>query len=117
MSVRDNPRLNALREKIVECMFEGVAKGDVVYTKAQVGQCGTILAIHLGAMSDAIDAHAGKSITASTVRKLNKLNREADSGLIGTIAREGICELIMVAGAMRGFNDEGEDITDKWREW
>jgi hypothetical protein len=37
--------------------------------------------------------------------------------MIETMEREAICELIILAGAARGFNGAGEDITEPWREW
>ena len=48
---------------------------------------------------------------------MNELNHRTGHDLIETDQREEICAFIIKAGAIMGFNAEGQDVTDQWREW
>ena len=48
---------------------------------------------------------------------LNSLNARCGGTLIETDQREDICEFIIRAGCLAGFNGEGEDGTEAWRDW
>jgi hypothetical protein len=45
------------------------------------------------------------------------LNATCEYDLIETDQREDICAFIIRAGALAGFNEADEDVTEEWREW
>lgn len=72
---------------------------------------------YLVELSGAKDMAAAGMVVATTIKKLNALNERCGDELIETGERELLCEFIIRAGALLGYNDEEEDITRQWREW
>lgn len=48
---------------------------------------------------------------------LSHFNKQCGEVLIETSQREDICEIIIMASHLKGYNDMSEDITEEWREW
>ena len=90
---------------------------DVSYDEQHVAECERILNEHATSIDRSRDAAAALVAVRNTVMKLNALNDRCDGALIETDQREQICEFIIQAGAMRGFNRPDEDVTEEWREW
>jgi hypothetical protein len=117
MDLKHNAELRLLRDKVIKEMFDYKAEAGAGYTEAHVEECRLLLEEHLDAISRAKDATIAKQCARSTVLKLNELNEKAEHELIETDQREQICEYIIRAGALLGFNGENEDVTEEWREW
>jgi len=80
-------------------------------------KCRDILTSHAQALEHVKDRTSALELVKSTVIRLNKLNEAAGQELIEVDQREEICGFIIKAGAILGFNSEGEDVTKEWREW
>ena len=80
-------------------------------------KCRDILTSHAQALEHVKDRTSALESVKSTVIRLNKLNEAAGQELIEVDQREEICGFIIKAGAILGFNSEGEDVTKEWREW
>jgi len=115
--INDNNDLKTPKAKILDGMLDYMADGDVDYTKDDVEKCGLILEEHLGALAKIEDQASAMDCVKNTVLKLNDLNQNAGEELIETVQREEICEYIITAGAILGFNGPDEDVTEEWREW
>ena len=116
MPIKDNTELISLKDSIIDGMLDYM-DDDVEYTKKDVELCERILDDHINALSKAHDRNSAIQCVKDTVLKLNELNEKAGEELIETDQREEICEYIIKAGALLGFNDENEDTTEEWREW
>ena len=109
--------LRTMTASVLASMREYMADGDAGYGEADVVRCGEILEQCIAAAAQASAAVDYLAAVEAAVKELNTLNAECEHGLIETMERESICEVIIQAGAARGFNDEDEDITEQWREW
>lgn len=94
-----------------------MVESNVDYTEADIECCAAILDEHLVAISSADNATSAAHCVQTTVIKLNELNNLVGGDLIETDQREKICEFIISAGALLGFNGKDEDVTEEWREW
>ena len=117
MSIRKNAELKTLKEWIIQGMMEFMDVADVNYEKVDVEECGRILDEHVDTISKAEDRDSAMECVKATVLKLNELNEKTGHELIETDQREDICAHIIRAGALLGFNEEEEDVTEEWREW
>ncbi len=116
MSIKNNTDLKSLKDSTIDGMLDYM-DDDVEYTKKDVEVCGRILDNHIDALSQAQDRSSAMQCVKDTILKLNELNEKAGEELIETDQREEICEYIIKAGVLLGFNDENEDVTEEWREW
>ncbi|BAQ64509.1 hypothetical protein [Geminocystis sp. NIES-3709] len=118
MLLKDNQELQLIKNSIIEGMLDYIVNDDnPAYTKADVEEFDRILEEHLLALSKTENKNSAMKCVKMTVIKLNQLNQKAGEELIETDQREGICEYIIKAGVLLGFNNENEDITEEWREW
>lgn len=117
MDIRQSDELKSIKSRIVDGMLSYMAVADVDYTQMDVEQCVQILEDYTDAISDAKDRSSAIKAVKSAVLKLNRLNESAGYELIETDQREDICEYIIKAGALLGFNEKDEDVTEEWREW
>ena len=117
MNLFQNPAMADLKTRLLESMREFMREADVEYGEADIVECGTILDEHLSAVAAAADRDDALACVRTTVLRLNALNERCDDSMIETDERETICEFIIRAGAIRGFNEEDEDVTEDWREW
>jgi hypothetical protein len=117
VSIADNADLATLAKTILNGMTDYMAEYTATYTASDVEACGKILDEHISALQSANSKDEALAAVKSTVMKLNTLNSNCDSELIETDQRESICEYLIKAGALLGFNEEGEDITEEWRDW
>ncbi len=91
--------------------------GAASYSEDDIDKCRDILTSHDQALEHVKDRTSALELVKSTVIRLNKLNEAAGQELIEVDQREEICGFIIKAGAILGFNSEGEDVTKEWREW
>jgi len=91
--------------------------GSQHYEEEDIDRCRDILLAHADQLDQAGSRDDALAVVKSTVISLNELNESAGQDLIETDQREEICEFIIRAGAIQGFNDDGEDVTVEWREW
>jgi hypothetical protein len=103
--------------RITSGMLSYMDGGTASYSAADIDRCRAILISHAEALEQAKDRTAALEVVKSTVTQLNILNQNAGQDLIETDQREEICGFIIKAGAIMGFNSEGEDVTEEWREW
>jgi hypothetical protein len=116
MDLTTNEELKSLKLTILKGMIDYIDE-DTEYTEKHVRKCEKILDKHLDKISKLSDRQSAMKCVKKTVLKLNKLNESAGEELIETDQREGICEFIIKAGSLLGFNSEDEDVTEDWREW
>ena len=117
MNVPDNSTLNTILTDLVSDMVEYMNDAAPAYTQEHIDQCREILVAHAASIKQAPDRAAAKLLVKATVTRLNELNEEVEGELIETLERESICEFIITAGALKGFNTREEDVTEDWREW
>ena len=116
MNLIENPQLLEIKASVIEGMVDFMDE-DTAYSQSDIDECGQILTSHLTALSSCEDQSNSLEVVKATVIRLNALNDKADCELIETDQREQICEFIIQAGFLKGFNRSDEDITEDWREW
>ena len=116
MNLIENPQLLEIKASVIEGMVDFMDE-DTAYSQSDIDECGQILTSHLTALSSCEDQSNSLEVVKETVIRLNALNDKADCELIETDQREQICEFIIQAGFLKGFNRSDEDITEDWREW
>lgn len=109
--------METLRVRLLRGMREYMARVVVPYDESHVQECDGILVEHARALAMAAGERDARRIVRATVANLNALNARCRGMLIETDQREDIGEYIIRAGFRRGFNGEGEDVTEEWREW
>lgn len=117
MDLSNHPELMSIRDSVFTGMLAFMDEGDVSYARKHVELCARILDDHLIAVSAARTPESATECVRKTVIKLNELNDRVGGELIETDQRDQICELIISAGAILGFNGKDEDVTEEWREW
>lgn len=92
---------------------------DAGYSAQEVARCGEILDNYLKQLNTVrADAVAIRQAVQLAVLELNTLNERCEGGLIETGQREQLYEIISLAASDAGLTiEDGEDITDEWREW
>lgn len=68
-------------------------------------------------MEAAANRAAGLALVRDAVLALNVLNEQCGGELIETDQREDLCEVLLRAGALRGFHYADDDVTEEWRDW
>ncbi|MFK8031990.1 MAG: DUF5713 family protein [Gammaproteobacteria bacterium] len=106
---------DAYRKSLEKGMLDFMEHGD--YVKSNVDECLRILDSFYASVREAGSKEAAMLLVKEAVEALNKLNSRCSDSLIETGQREDICMAIMSACAEFGFNDEGDDVTEEWREW
>lgn len=117
MKLPEHPFLRDSLARLTSGMLGYMDSGSASYSKDDVDKCREILTSHAESLEQTKDRAHALELVKSTVIRLNRLNEDAAGGLIETDQREEICEFIVKAGAIMGFNSEAEDVTEKWREW
>jgi hypothetical protein len=117
MPLLEHPDLRHSLARLTGGMFSYMDGGTVSYSEDDIDRCRAILVSHAEALEKSKDRAAALEVVKSTVVQLNKLNQDAGQDLIETDQREEICGFIIKAGVIMGFNSEGEDVTEEWREW
>jgi hypothetical protein len=117
MKLAENLELIRIRASVLAGMREFLLECDVEYAEEDIISCGLILEDHLASISVADSAEFAFQCVKATVIKLNELNDQVGGDLIETDQREEICKFIISAGALLGFNDQDDDVTEKWRTW
>jgi hypothetical protein len=116
MPLLENPELRNLLARLTVGMLGFMEGGNASYSEEDVDACREILISHAEKLDRIKDRAEAEDLVRATVLKLNTLN-EGTGDLIETGQREEICEFIIKAGAIKGFNSQDEDVTEQWREW
>ena len=117
MALLEHPDLRSALARITTGMLGYMDSGTASYTEEDIDKCRDILTSHVAALEQVKDRASALDLVKSTVARLNRLNEDAGEDLIETDQREEICGYIIKAGAIMGFNSEGEDVTEEWRQW
>lgn len=104
-------------ENLKQSMTEYMDSAHPSYAKKDIEACEYILTEFIKHIDKTTAKVDGMQVVASTIIKLNKLNKKCNSQLIETGEREQIAEIIIGAGNQKGYNALDEDITEQWREW
>ncbi len=94
-----------------DCLQE--AGSSCGYAQADVGRCASIVAAYVAAVGQAANPGDIMDEVHKTVTDLNQLNDRCGGGLIETVQREEICEIVNRATRYGG----SEDLTEEWRAW
>lgn len=117
MRLKVNPKISKPLELLEKNLNEYMEIADVEYTSDDVTQCMDLLNTHLDKVALSNSEKEGLELVENTVLDLNDLNEDCNYDLFETDQRELICEIIIQAGAIMGYNDENEDITEEWRDF
>ncbi len=117
MPLLEHPDLRQSLHSLTSGMIDYMRGGTASYSENDIDRCRTVLVSHAEALEQVKDRAAALALVKSTVTQLNVLNRDAGEDLIETDQREEICQFLIKAGAIMGFNSEDEDVTEEWREW
>ena len=112
----NNENLIRIKKSIKEGMVDFM-DDDTEYTQSDIDKCIQILDTFTVSISESEDIISGMRCVEKAVLELNVLNENVDEELIETGQREEICEYIIFASSLLGYNDTDEDITEEWREW
>ena len=115
MKISQNFEIQEVKAYLKGGMEDYLDSGD--YTQADIEECIGILEEYLEKIEVVNEKEKAMKIVAATVQRLNTLNESTNETLIETGQREEICEIIILAGHLKGFNTRDEDITEEWREW
>ncbi len=115
MKLQDNSEIREILDQLEHGLIDYMP--DASYKKSDVNRCMSIINDYLQRIGNAKSSTEGMKIVENTVVALNHLNEETEYELIETDQREDICEIIILAGNIKGFNDRDEDITEEWRDW
>ena len=116
MNLIENQEIKDIIERLKDGMLNFIDEEEY-YSPENVDVCINILKNHLNQISNATNKEESMQIVEKTVLSLNELNVECDDCLIETDQREDICEIIIMASHLKGYNEMKEDITEEWREW
>ncbi|WP_394584322.1 hypothetical protein [Cytobacillus firmus] len=94
-----------------------MADGDDLFTKENIRAANKVLDSFMKNLTQdsGLTEKEIKKYVKQVTLKLNKLNEKYDY-FIETLEREELCEYIMEAAGIAGFEFDG-DITEEWREW
>lgn len=93
-------------------------EGDDLFTDENINATNEVLNSYINNLKKLGDNTREEDIlegVKEVVINLNKLNEEYDY-FIETMEREELCDFIIEAARIAGFESE-EDITEEWREW
>ena len=116
MNLKENQEIKTIFKRLETGMIDYISE-DTSYSKKEVENCLNILNNYLDKISNRKSKDDGMTVVQNTVLALNKLNDSCDHELIETDQREYICEIIIIAGNLMGYNEITDDITEEWREW
>ncbi len=113
-----------ITETVVNLMLSYRAEFDedeAPFSEDDVRTCETLLVAYvtvLAAMPNPTDT-AIMAEVKNVVLALNDLSEKTDYGMIETMEREAICEIIQAAALAAGLSTlpEDDDVTGEWREW
>lgn len=117
MRLSVNSKIKEPLKLLEKSINEYMEIADVEYTSEDVKACMGLLNNHLDKVALSNSEEEGMQLVETTVLALNDLNEKCEYELIETDQREYICEIIIQAGAIMGYNDEFEDITEEWRDF
>lgn len=117
MKLKDNQKIKAAKVWLQSSMMDYMTSADVSYTEEDVAECIEILDDHLDDLEKTKSKSEAMKLVEKTVLDLNDLNDDCDGELIETDQRENLCEVIIHAGFLMGYNREDDDVTEEWREW
>lgn len=117
MRLKVNSKIKKPLELLEKSINDYMEIADVDYTAEDVKKCMDLINNHLDKVALTNSENEGMELVETTVLDLNDLNEDCDYSLIETEQREFICEIIIQAGAIMGYNDENEDITEEWRDF
>lgn len=93
-------------------------EGDDLFTDENINATNEVLNSYINSLRKLGDNTTEEDIlegVKEVVINLNELNEEYDY-FIETMEREELCDFIIEAARIAGFESE-EDITEEWREW
>jgi hypothetical protein len=96
-----------------------MSEGDTSFTKKNIELSETVLNEFIGLVLDAVAAKKVNKIIAAvkkTTLAFNKLN-DKNENFIETMEREELVAFMQRAVELTGFQVDGVDITEEWREW
>lgn len=117
MAGLENQEIIEIRERLQEGMIDFIQPGVTAYSKDDVDLCMKLISDYLIEMTKVTSKVQAMESVKKTVMALNELNERCEYELIETDQREDICEILILAGNLRGFNSRDEDITEEWRDW
>lgn len=117
MSFSEHPKIKEILPRLKGDMIDFIVPGDTGYSEKEVETCMQLISDYLQAMEASTSKEEGMKVVEKTVLALNELNEASDYELIETGQREDIAEIIIMAGSLKGYNEEDDDITEDWREW
>ena len=117
MRLQVNSKIKKPLELLEKSINEYMEIADVDYTTEDVKACMDLLNNHLDKVALTNSKEEGFALVETTVLALNDLNEKCEYELLETDQREYVCEIIIQAGAIMGYNDEFEDITEEWRDF
>jgi hypothetical protein len=113
-----NTEIKVILDRLKDGMLSFIEdEEDAPYTTTEVNKCMGLISAFLDDLQKTSSKAEGMKIVEKTVLSLNELNEQCHSALIETDQREDICEIIIIAGNKKGYNELSEDITEEWREW
>lgn len=115
MYLKDNVEIKNGKERLKSTMLDYMP--DASYEEGQVQKCMQIIDDFLEKMESSESKSDGMKTVEHTVLALNQLNEDCEGELIETDQREELAEIIILAGHLKGYNDQNDDITEDWREW
>ena len=93
---------------------------DAGYTQKHVDRCSEIIDDFLASLEKIPEGEKSEYIMAAvkkTVLSLNELNEECDGGLIQTLERDHLGQMINLAARRADLESSVYDITFEWRDW
>ena len=93
---------------------------DAGYTQKHVDRCSEIIDDFLASLEKIPEEQKNEYIMAAvkkTVLSLNELNEECDGGLIQTLERDHLGQMINLAARRADLESSVYDITFEWRDW
>jgi len=93
---------------------------DAGYTQKHVDRCSEIIDDFLASLEKIPEEQKNEYImdaVKKTVLSLNELNEECDGGLIQTLERDHLGQMINLAARRADLESSVYDITFEWRDW
>lgn len=117
MALLENQEIIEISKDLQEGMIDFIESGVSSYGTDDVDLCMNLISDYLIEMTKVTSKDQAMEAVQKTVLALNDLNEKCEYELIETDQREDICEILILAGNLRGFNSREEDITEEWRDW
>lgn len=117
MSLNENTEIAQTLEILKTMMIEYIELGEPEYSEKDVEKCLTLIDTFLDDIAQSESKENGMKMVKKLILELNELNEKCNGNLIETEQREQIASIVILAGHLKGYNGEDEDITEEWREW